>query len=315
MEGSISRFYCPAGLILSLVLLAFPAHARPPVWVIANPEHAAHEQFIHGLRDSLARAAVPIPPLRIIRPSELAGTRPQAQPILCVTVGSRAAEFFRDAGLEPVRELHTLIPEATYKKLYPQPETHAQGGTHSAIYLDQPIFRLLRLARRILPEKPRIGVLLGRWSGIHEDQLRMASEVAQLRTLKDAKELIPALEALLPASNLLLALPDPTVYNRATVHAILLNSYRYRTPVLGFSQSYAHAGALLSLYSTPRQIGRQTGELIEAMVTSGKWRLPSPAYPRYFSITVNRQVAYSLGLSLPAEDELTSLLDGEEGPR
>ncbi len=305
--------YRSASLILSLILLALPVRAQEVIWVIANPEHAAHGQFIQGLRDSLSRTTQPIPALRLLRPAELASISTPEHPILSITVGSRAAEFLNKAKLEPQRELHALIPQAAYQKLYPQPQTDSSPSKHSAIYVDQPISRLLRLACLVLADSPRIGVLLGPWSRIHEDELKRTNKVVNIHTIADKKQLIPALQGLLPRSNLLLALPDPAVYNRSSAHAVLLNSYRHRVPVLAFSRSYTHAGALLSLYSTPEQIGRQAGELVTRLATTGAWKLPPPAHPRYFTVSVNRQVAYSMGLSLPTEAELTTQLNAGEG--
>ncbi len=317
MEGNTRAkgFYRPASLILSLMLLAFPVHAQDVIWVIANPEHAAHGQFIQGLRDSLSKATQSIPTLRLLRPAELAGISIPERPILSITVGSRAAEFLNKAKLEPQRELHALIPQAAYQKLYPQWKTDSLASTHSAIYVNQPISRLLRLARLVLTDSPRIGVLLGPWSRIHEDELKRTGKVVNIHTIGAKRQLIPALQGILPRSNLLLALPDPTVYNRSSAHAVLLNSYRHRVPVLAFSRSYTRAGALLSLYSTPGQIGRQTGELVTRMATTGAWKLPPPTHPQYFSISINRQVAYSMGLSLATESELSVQLNaGKSSP-
>jgi hypothetical protein len=53
----------------------------------------------------------------------------------------------------------------------------------------------------------------------------------------------------------LLAVPDPLVFNSQTAANILAAAYRRRIPLIGFSPAYTRAGALVSLYSTPDQIG------------------------------------------------------------
>jgi hypothetical protein len=59
------------------------------------------------------------------------------------------------------------------------------------------------------------------------------------------------------------------------------------------------AGALLAVFSTPAQIGRQLGEELVALAEeSGP--LPPPRHPRYFSVEVNARVARSLGLTVPS---------------
>jgi ABC-type uncharacterized transport system substrate-binding protein len=124
------------------------------------------------------------------------------------------------------------------------------------------------------------------------------------------ERLIAPLENVLSDADLLLAVPDPLVFNRSTAQSIFLTTYRYREPVLGYSRSLTRAGALMSLHSSPAQIGRQAAEWISNAMQGGAVRLPPPAYPDYFSISINEQVARSLGKALPPADELERRLGG-----
>ena len=119
-------------------------------------------------------------------------------------------------------------------------------------------------------------------------------------------DLAPALQKLLPDTDLLLALPDAAVFNAGTIQLILLSTYRHQRPLIGFSASYTRAGAILSLFSTPRQIGAQAADMLRAALASG--RLPPPQYPREFQVAANPHVARSLGLSLDSEDGLLQRL-------
>jgi ABC-type uncharacterized transport system substrate-binding protein len=112
--------------------------------------------------------------------------------------------------------------------------------------------------------------------------------------------LLPILERVLAGSDVLLALPEPRLYNKNTIQSVLLTSYRYRDPLVGYSQALVRAGALVALYSKPAQIGRQAGEIVVHTFNSGS--LPPPQYPKYFSVSINQQVARSLGI--PAPDEI-----------
>jgi putative ABC transport system substrate-binding protein len=80
--------------------------------------------------------------------------------------------------------------------------------------------------------------------------------------------------------------------------------------VLGYSHSLTRAGALLSLHSSPAQIGRQTAEWVSAAIRGAEVVLPPPAHPDYFSVSINEQVARSLGLALPPAAELDQRLGG-----
>ena len=230
---------------------------------------------------------------------------------LVVAVGVRAADTL--AALEtrpPV--LAVLVPRAWYLKTGGGRLGAGGRRVASAIYLDQPFERQARLIRLALPDVQRVGVLLG------ADQDGLAGELGEIlltqnlgllhQTLTADERLIGPLEQVLSRADVLLAIPDPLVFNRNTAQSLFLTSYRYRVPVLGYSRSLTRAGALLSLHSSPAQIGRQTAEWIASALRGPEVRLPPPAHPAYASVSVNDQVARSLGLSLPPEDELEKRL-------
>jgi ABC-type uncharacterized transport system substrate-binding protein len=232
---------------------------------------------------------------------------------LVVAVGVRAAEAVAALPLR-IPVLAVLVPRAWYDKTG---RTHLSDNGRrnaSAIYLDQPFGRQGKLIRQVFPEAQRVGVLLGADQGGQVGELDEALRAQRLSlvhgTLTSQERLIPPLENVLSEADLLLAVPDPLVFNRNTAQSLFLTSYRYRVPVLGYSRSLTRAGALLSLHSSPAQIGRQTAESVSHALNSVPLRLPPPAYPEYFSISVNEQVARSLGVALPSEAELEKRLGG-----
>ncbi len=105
-------------------------------------------------------------------------------------------------------------------------------------------------------------------------------------------------------ADVLLAVPDPLVFNRHTAQSVLLTTYRLSKPVAAYSRTYVTAGALFSVYSTPAQIGRQIGEELLAMQDSPGRPLPAPGYPRYFSVEINERVARSLGIEPGQAEDL-----------
>jgi ABC-type uncharacterized transport system substrate-binding protein len=185
----------------------------------------------------------------------------------------------------------------------------------TAVFLDQPFARQLRLVREVLPEASKLGVAM---SNAQAWQLReLQSQAKSLRLSVNAvivgpeQRLVESLEKLLPAVDLLLALPDAEVFNRGTAQAIFLTTYRYRVPVLGYSRSLTRAGALVSLFSSPDQIGQQAAELALKALSNGVVKLPSAQFPKYYSVLINEHVARSLGLELPAEAVLLKRLQEE----
>jgi len=105
----------------------------------------------------------------------------------------------------------------------------------------------------------------------------------------------------------LLALPVPIVISSGAVYDLLLTTYHAQKPVVGYSEGLVTAGALLSLYSTPRQQGRQGAE-IAARILASESGLPAPQHPTYFTVRVNTSVARSLGLRIQDETELAAAL-------
>lgn len=232
---------------------------------------------------------------------------------LVVTVGVRAAEQVADMpGRTPV--LAVLVPRAWYLKSGRALLSDGGRRSASAIFLDQPLERQARLIRLAFPDARRVGVLLSaEQRGVAEEldeALRPMRLALVHTTVTESDRLITPLEQVLNETDLLLAMPDPVVFNRSTAQSLFLTSYRYRDPVVGYSRSMTRAGALVSLYSTPTQLGRQAGEWVSSALNSPAVRLPASAYPFYFEISINDQVARSLGFSLPSEAELEKQLGG-----
>jgi len=232
---------------------------------------------------------------------------------LVVAVGVGAAEALAALPERPP-VLAILVPRSWYLKTGRARLGSSSRRGLSAIYLDQPFERQALLIRLALPDVRRVGVLLSAEQSSMVNELDSALRAQGLSlvyaTLTQDERLITPLEAVLTEADLLLALPDPLVFNRNTAQSLFLTSYRYRDPVLGYSRSLTRAGALLSLHSSPAQIGRQAAEWISSAMQGGTVRLPPPAYPSYFSVSINDQVARSLGFILPPEADLEKRLEG-----
>jgi len=220
----------------------------------------------------------------------------RAPPPLVIAIGSGAYAGLAESDLRAPL-LATLLPRAAF-------ERHAeraarQGRTATAVYLDQPPARLLDLLRLTLPERRRIGVLYGPESRQWAPALRQASAergvTLAVAEMAAGAGLFPLLQDLIDGSDMLLAMPDPHVFNSLTVQNILTATYRRRIPLIGFSPAYVKAGALLAVYSTPSQVGAQAGEIARAWLAGRP--LPAPQSPREFSIGVNGDVARSLGIA------------------
>ncbi|MHB1354010.1 MAG: ABC transporter substrate-binding protein [Thiobacillus sp.] len=300
----------PVGLVCAwLAVLSSPAAAARVVVVLSNDSAPYQEvyQTIRGYLDS-----GPHETDRVYADGLSASALGDAQ--LVVTVGVRAA---KSLAAQPVGNpvLAVLVPRAWYLE-NGRSELAGDGKRAvSAIYLDQPFQRQAQLIRLAFPEMTRVGVLLGtrqrKLLGELADALQTQGISLVYGLLSGEERQIAQLEAVLSEAEMLLAIPDPRVINRNTAQSLLLTSYRYRDPVLGYSRSLTRAGALLSLHSSPAQIGRQAAEWVRRVIETASSQLPESTYPAYFSVSINRRVAHSLGFVLPQENELEKRL-GEE---
>jgi len=294
-------------LALALSCLPHAAWALDGVTMVLSEEDGAYAQVADRLRTALsqgsgsARPTIKTMSLQSLKEGE--PVRPDAGQIL-VAIGTGAMRELAQKNLsQPI--ISVLVPRAAFEKISRQSARLGDHRRFSAIYLDQPWARQFALVRYALPNRTRIGILLGPNSAEFAPALRAAAKAggftAMIEKADNETDLLPALTRLLGESDALLAVPDPVIYNRNTIQSILLTTYHHQVPLFGFSAAYVKAGALAAVYSVPEQIGQQAAELIQHLAAD-RHLLP-PQAPRYFSVGINTQVARSLGLTL--DDEAT----------
>lgn len=278
------------------------------VVIVLSEDSAPYQEVTEQIRAGFANQGQEAPTLRVIQALSLrVGDSVFEAVDLVVPVGVRAIEVVARLKLRtPI--FSVLAPKFAIDQIakdYPALDPRA----FSVLYLDQPAVRRMALIRHALPGRKRVGVLLGPESSDAVRALQAAAreQGLQLETerVASADELLPALKRVLAQSDTLLVLPDAQITNKNTAQSILLTSYRAQDPVVAYSKSYVSAGALVAVYSTPAQIGQQAAELLVQLVQAKTLMLPPPQYPKYFTVSVNYQVARSLGLTI--EDEATLL--------
>lgn len=246
----------------------------------------------------------------------------ESPPDLIVTVGvdafdgALAALAKRDKAWSNIPVLATLLPRAAYDE--PLEHGLAAGRMVSAALLDQPLDRQLALIRRALPDRRRIGVLTGPRSRsllaeLHKESAKYGFKLVSSPVESGAESIYAALKTVLEQSDVILALPDPSVYSSATLQNILMTTYRARTPLVAFSPAYVKAGAVLAVYSTPAQVARQAAGMVRSWQASHI--LPPPQMPGEFTVTENAKVVASFGLALDNMSEITEDLRRQQEAR
>jgi putative ABC transport system substrate-binding protein len=308
--GAIQSLLCPVRLWLGVALwlaLIHPSWANNVV-VLVSGQGSSYTELLDSLQTEIRKT----PTLRTtVGTGGTASWDTSLSSItygttqLLIAVGSNATRAALESTDTRIPVLCILLPKSTYEAMLATAKVNSGQRRISAIYLDQPLSRQLDLVRQALPKSNRLGVVLGPESSRDAERLQILSEARGLTlTLERAQRdtaLYPALQRTLADTDVLLALPDPYVINPETAQNVLLTSFRQRVPVIGFSAAYVRAGALAAVFSSPAQIGMEAGE-IARQVSRGQL-LGAAKYPRYFSVTINRQVSNSLNLSL--EDETT----------
>jgi len=198
-------------------------------------------------------------------------------------------------------------------------QAHQRLGKSRPAYLtllwsDPPLARQLRLARYLLPQAQRIGVLYGKQSHFLLDELRLAARPLGLEIVAqdwpDQRDSRP-LQHLLGSSDVLLGLEDPDLYNSKTAKNLLLSSYGRQMAMIGPNAGFVRAGALASTYSDQEDWLRVLDQLLD--LPPARW--PRGLYPTRFRVSGNQQVARALGLE-PIDQKATAkaLAEGEPNP-
>lgn len=287
-----------------LVLLAFillvtmvPKAWAGSIMLVLSDDSAPYGEFTAALHDALKDSGWHI----ATRTKVAASGSTTRHHDLIITAGSQALRsVLTSGGSTPV--IATLLPRQSYEQVLA--ESPAPRARITAITLDQPAARQASFLRHLLPNQKRVGILLGEENRASTTQLRQQLAAAGLSLDSESANdhaggLLGALNALLPRVNVLLALPDNSIYKRDNIKAILVTSYRHQRPVVAYSAAFVKAGALAALYTTPTQIAAQTAELI-----LGPTPLPAGAInPSMFAISINQNVTQALGLAVP--DEMT----------
>jgi hypothetical protein len=296
------------------IILCCPAlsQAYTGVTIILSAPSQVYLEFVDHFREELILTKNTTLRVKVIDLRETKRPVVAENSELVIALGVKALEAASKLKYStPVLGLYTPLPN--FNSLLA-----ASGrdlGNFSAIFLDQPYSRQLLLIKTLLPDVKNVGLMLGKTSSKYNKLIRDAGEKKainiSIETINQESELIPKLQKLLKNNDALMAIPDPLVYSRETAQTILLTTYQHQKPVFGYSQSYVRAGALAAVYSKTKQYAKQAAE-IAVKTQAAPGLLPPPQTPRYFSLSINYQVARSLNVILADKERLyKKLLEAE----
>lgn len=194
--------------------------------------------------------------------------------------------------------LLVILPEAGRVELAAN-----EGGLYWApSWTDQ-----VRLAHRIFPSVRRVGLLLedgrqqARVRALKEQIRPMGLELVVKET--DPELLVKSVAELAGASDVLIAPADSRLFTRHTLKPVLLAAYRQNRVFVGPTPAVVRAGALATLHVTPEILAADVADRIRRFLKEKQWG--PPARVTRFEVATNPQVARSLGLKLPDQDQLS----------
>lgn len=299
-------------LLLTTSLACTSLRADGVVHLIASGEGGAYREVVDAFRAAFASPRQ----IRTWKLEELDGRQIRAltsENDLIVPIGLAAAHRVSDNHSGQAAVLSLMVPRVSTERVG-WPAT-LQRRKISHVYIDQPAGRYLSLVDATFPQAKRIGLVA---SAENDEIVKLLQQEATRRRLKLNLEIVthtedvaPALRTVLPESDVLLLVPDSLAIHAGNAKYVLLTTYRYRVPVVGFSQGLSKAGAVAAVYSSPAHIGRQ-GALMALRWKPDSGDLPPSQHADNFSIAYNPYVARSLAVVLPDLAEVRRKLGAED---
>jgi putative ABC transport system substrate-binding protein len=283
---------------------------RHAVWLLAGLHGAdalAHDALVIGVlsRDS--------PPYReaVRGVSEVLSRFPGAEPrIVTLDEGT----MMMAAGTIPMpggtviafgQRAGELFPVTTHPSQITCMMLEASGK--SGILLQHRAEARLQRMRRLLPQASTVGLLVAEGEPVSGDvrdfqaAARRGGMDVFVHAIDFRRPLRPQLDPLADHIDVLMATYDLRIHSVENAQHILLFSWRNRIPVIGVSEAWSRAGALMSFDWDYADIGRQCGELAARLPHGRGFSTPVVERVRRVAYSVNLQAARHFLINIPAE--------------
>ena len=300
----VFRFF---SVFVFCLVCALPAQPSQLVLILSDNNGGAYSEFSEYLKRQLAGSAWQIS--AVVLPQQIATTMKIESANVWLTLGEEATRAALASGKAPAL-IATLLSQYAFERILSE-QSYRPPGLLTAVVLNQPLQRQLLFVEKLLPEKKRVGFLLGPESRmlasqIHQQALDQGFS-AEFEEANSDNAVIPAATRLLRRSDVLVALPDGKVFTRNNLRPLLIASYRLQRPLVAYSPTMVGAGATAALYTAPTQFAQQVAQIL---LQNSRPSLIQ--YPETFTLSYNRQAARSLGLNLPDETITMRALSGKE---
>lgn len=268
-------------LAVFLLLVGYPVLAQRVV-VISSYNDPPYQKALSGIAQGLGKISFETYTLPAADETNLKQTVQTADTVL-LSLGARATDFILGANPNPALVGCLLLSSEPLRQL-----PRAQAATLD-IGAEQQVLWL----KKLLPRARDIGIVYdpgqnGKRVEALATALRKAGLRPVLQAVRTPNELPGALDKLSNEIDVLLGLPDATVFTTQTSKAILLYSFRQRIPLIGLSESWVKAGALYALEWDYEEMGRYCGQMAARLASTSR---STPPMPAKFALSLNLRTA------------------------
>lgn len=190
-------------------------------------------------------------------------------------------------------------PGVPGKKMYAavlDPETVPELPADACgISLRIPVTQQIEAIARTFPDVTRVGLLFNPANnGWFFDAARQASrdldlEIVPLR-VDDRSRIASLVKQQLGRIDLVWMIPDQTIISEKIIHYVIQQALYQNTGVIGYNPFFIRSGALFSFEFDYRELGRQAGEKLIALMDTGT----CPEGPPEYITVVNEKMAGKL---------------------
>ncbi len=298
--------------IVVVTITLFQSEARcadsSSVIIISDDNRNSTQRSIKGVRQTLERSDIPVRieyfeavPGRDNK-AALSKMVQQTKPKVLVTVGSRSTRLAisLESGI-PIIFTSVLNPVLSgFVSSYDNP-----GGMVTGASLDIDLGMQIKRFSELVPSTKKLGILYSDKTRYIIDQARDIAVQQSVRIIgykvSSQKDVPIGVDSLTSSCDGILAIPDDLIYTPQSTKFILLESFRSKVPVMGFSPSFVRSGALFALIVEHKFVGIQAGLLVLKVLKGtpvGQLAVTTPEAPYLY---LNKNTAEKLRIDIASE--------------
>ncbi len=288
--------------LFEVALGAAGSAAAGDVVVLMSAPVDAYEEALQGFEESLQGH-------RVVKTHQMRGKIERGRDILAKMQSGEKPDLVFAVGvwaLQAALDELTGTPVVYAMVLNPASIVGRRAANITGASMNVPVADSLRLLRQLGPQVRRVGLVFNeaKTGYLVKQAKALASEMGiQLlaRSATSPGEAVHAVDSLQQEGiDAFWFLPDEILLATAVSKHVFLVAHRNGIPILGISERQAKMGAMLALsFASSEDIGRQAGELANAILAGTRASEVPYTQARRVSLTVNLRAARKLGVEIP----------------